>query len=70
MEIYPPWRLSRNLEEEDYLKSTDDKYISCFKALIGIAEQEGIHSNHKAKGLFRHAAVKEHEKTTAVYFTK
>jgi integrase len=58
------------LEEEGYSKSTADRYINCFKTLISIAERENLHNNHKAKGMFRHAAVKDHEKTTAIYLTK
>ena len=58
------------LEDEGYSKSTADRYINCFKTLISIAERENIHNNYKAIGMFRHAAVKEHEKTTAIYLTK
>ena len=58
------------LEEEGYSKSVADRYINCFKTLISIAEREDIHNNYKAKGMFRHAAVKDHEKTTAIYLTK
>ena len=58
------------LEDEGYSKSTADRYINCFKTLIGIAERENIHTNHKALRMFRHSAVKEHEKTTAIYLTK
>lgn len=58
------------LEEEGYTKSVADRYINCFKTLISIAEREDIHNNYKAKGMFRHAAAKEHEKTTAIYLTK
>ena len=57
-------------ESEGYSKSVADRYINCFKTLIIIAEREDIHNNHKAKGMFRHATVKEHEKTTAIYLTK
>ena len=57
-------------EEEGFSKETSDRYINCFKTLISIAEQEDIHNNYKAKGLFRHATAKEHEKTAAIYFTK
>ena len=58
------------LEEGGYTKSVADRYINCFKTLISIAEREDIHNNYKAKGMFRHAAAKEHEKTTAIYLTK
>ena len=58
------------LEEEGYAKSIADRYINCFKTLIGVAEREDIHNNYKARGLFRHATVKDHEKTTAIYLTK
>lgn len=58
------------LEKEGYSKSVADRYINCFKTLIIIAEREDIHTNHKARGMFRHATVKEHEKTTAIYLTK
>ena len=58
------------LEEKGYSKSTADRYINAFKTLINIAERENLHNNHKAKSMFRHAAVKEHEKTTAIYLTK
>ena len=58
------------LEEQGYSKSTADRYINCFKTLISIAERENLHNNHKAIGMFRHAAVKDHEKTTAIYMTK
>jgi site-specific recombinase XerD len=58
------------LEEKGYAKSAIDRFINCFKTLIGVAEREDIHNNYKARGLFRHAAVKDHEKTTAIYLTK
>ena len=58
------------LEEEGYAKSTADRYIKCFKTLIGIAERDDIHNNHKATNMFKHAAVKDHEKTTAIYLKK
>ena len=58
------------LEQEGYSKSTANRYIKCFKTLIGIAQQDDLHNNHKAKDMFRHAAVKEHEKTTAIYLTE
>ena len=58
------------LEEEGYSKSTADRYINCFKTLTITAEREDIHNNYKAKGMFRHPTVKEHEKTTAIYLTK
>ena len=58
------------LEKEGFSKSTADRYINCFKTLIILAEREDIHNNYKAKGMFRHATVKEHEKTTAIYLTK
>ena len=58
------------LEKEGYSKSVADRYINCFKTLIIIAEREDIHTNHKARGMFRHSTVKEHEKTTAIYLTK
>ena len=57
------------LESEGYSKSTADRYINCFKTLIGIAERENIHTNHKAMRMFRHSAVREHEKTTTIYGT-
>ena len=58
------------LEKAGYSKSVADRYINCFKTLIIIAEREDIHTNHKARGMFRHSTVKEHEKTTAIYLTK
>ncbi len=58
------------LEEEGYSKSTADRYINCFKTLTITAEREDIHNNYKAKGMFRHPTVKEHEMTTAIYLTK
>jgi integrase len=58
------------LEEKGYAKSAIDRFINCFKTLIGVAEREDIHNNYKARGLFRHATVKDHEKTTAIYLTK
>ena len=57
-------------EEKGYAKSAIDRFINCFKTLIGVAEREDIHNNYKARGLFRHATVKDHEKTTAIYLTK
>ena len=58
------------LEEEGYAKSIADRYINCFKTLISVAERDDIHTNHKAISMFKHAAVKDHEKTTAIYLTK
>ena len=58
------------LDEKGYAKSAIDRFINCFKTLIGVAEREDIHNNYKARGLFRHSTVKDHEKTTAIYLTK
>lgn len=58
------------LESVGYLKYTIDKHISLFKTIVGVAERQGIHSNHVAISLFRSPQITEDDKGKKIYLTK
>lgn len=58
------------LESKGYMKYTLDKHISLFKTLIGVAERQGLHSNHIACSLLKSPQIKEEDKAKEIYLTK
>jgi len=58
------------LEDLDYMKYTIDKHISLFKTLIGVAERQGLHTNHLACGFLKSPQIKEEDKAKEIYLTK
>lgn len=58
------------LESKGYMKYTLDKHISLFKTLIGVAERQGLHSNHIACSLLKSPQIKEEDKAKVIYLTK
>ena len=57
------------LESKGYMKYTLDKHISLFKTLIGIAERQGLHTNHIACSLLKSPQIKEEDKAKEIYLT-
>lgn len=58
------------LEGLDYMKYTIDKHISLFKTLIGVAERQGLHTNHLACSFLKSPPIKEEDKAKEIYLTK
>lgn len=58
------------LEDLDYMKYTIDKHISLFKTLIGVAERQGLHTNHLACSVLKSPQIKEEDKAKEIYLTK
>ena len=58
------------LEGLDYMKYTIDKHISLFKTLIGVAERQGLHTNHLACSFLKSPQIKEEDKAKEIYLTK
>ena len=56
-------------ESKEYMKYTLDKHISLFKTLIGIAERQGLHTNHIACSLLKSPQIKEEDKAKEIYLT-
>lgn len=58
------------METVGYMKSTIGKYLNLFKTLIGIAERQGLHTNHVAYEIVKRPPVKEEDKGKKIYLTK
>lgn len=58
------------LEAIGYMKSTIGKHLNLFKTLIGIAERQGLHTNHVAYEIVKRPPVKEEDKGKKIYLTK
>lgn len=59
-----------HLEKLGYMRSTIDKHAKCFRTLVGLAESEGLHSNHIARGKIQSPTVREQDKAKEIYLTK
>lgn len=57
------------LEACGYMKETISKHISQFKTLVGVAERQGLHTNHIAFNLLRKPQVKDDDKGKKIYLT-
>lgn len=57
------------LEDLGYMKYTIDKHISLFKTIIGVAERQGLHTNHIACSLLKSPQIKEEDKAKEIYLT-
>lgn len=58
------------LERIGYMSETIYKYVSLFKTLVGIAERQGLHTNHIAASLLKSPPIKEEGKAKKIYLTK
>lgn len=58
------------LEGIGYMKFTIDKHIGMFKALVSVAERQGLHTNHNAGNLLKSLHIKEEDKMKEIYLTK
>lgn len=58
------------LEDVGYMKYTIDKHISLFKTVVGVAERQGLHSNHIACSLFKSPQITDDDKGKKIYLTK
>lgn len=58
------------LETVGYMKSTIGKHLNLFKTMVGIAERQGLHTNHIAYDLIKRPPIKEEEKGKKIYLTK
>lgn len=57
------------LESIGYMKYTIQKHIKLFKTLIGVAERQGLHTNHLAARLLKSPQINEEDKTKKIYLT-
>jgi len=59
------------LEDEcGYMRSTNERYLSLFKTVVGITANLGIHTNLTAKSSFHIPPVREQDKAKEIYLTK
>lgn len=58
------------LESVGYMKYTIEKHIKMFKTLIGVAERQGLHTNHLAIQLLKSPHITEEDKAKKIYLTK
>lgn len=63
-------RFTTYLEKCDYMKKTRNKYLGCFKQILGDSELDGLHTNHISKLLVKKSNVKESDKSKKIYLTK
>lgn len=57
------------LESIGYMKYTLDKHISLFKTIVGVAERQGLHSNHLACSYLKSPQIREEDKAKEIYLT-
>lgn len=57
------------LEGLGYMRYTINKNIKNFRTLVGIAECEGLHNNHIARGKLQSPTVREQDKAKEIYLT-
>ena len=57
------------MRREGYMPTTINKYIVCFRAMVGYAYEEGYHDNVRAQGCFQRVKVKEEAKAREIYLT-
>ncbi|KWW29849.1 MAG: Uncharacterized protein AUK63_1245 [bacterium P3] len=58
------------LECLGYMKYTLDKHISLFKTIVGVAERQGLHTNHIACSVLKSPRITEDDKAKKIYLTK
>lgn len=58
------------LEGIGYMKYTLDKHISLFKTIVGVAERQGLHTNHIACSVLKSPHIAEEDKAKKIYLTK
>lgn len=58
------------LEGLGYMKYTLDKHISLFKTIVGVAERQGLHTNHIACSVLKSPRITEDDKAKKIYLTK
>lgn len=58
------------LEGLGYMKYTLDKHISLFKTIVGVAERQGLHTNHIACSVLKSPQITEDDKAKKIYLTK
>ena len=52
------------------MKYTLDKHISLFKTIVGVAERQGLHTNHIACSVLKSPQITEDDKAKKIYLTK
>ena len=58
------------LEEKGYMKGTIKKYVSLLKTLVGVAERNGLHTNHFAYNILKSPKITDEDKVKEIYLTK
>lgn len=57
------------MEKEEYMVKSINKYLICFRALVGFAYEDGIHNNSAALTVFTKKRVIDEDKTREIYLT-
>lgn len=60
----------RKYLEKDYMRSSINKYIASFRALVHYGFKDGIHNNYRAVELFRMKKEKDGDSSAKVYLTE
>lgn len=58
------------LEMKGYMKTTIVKRVCQLKTIVGIAERQGLHSNHNAYEMIKRRNVEEQDKSKKIYLSK
>lgn len=58
------------LQREKYLGTSVNKAVINFRALVNMAEKDGLHTNYTAAKFFYKQSVKEEDKTKRIYLTE
>lgn len=58
------------LEDYGYCKSTIERYMGAFHAFVLYAEQQGWHTNTRAKGFIKYAPARDDEMKSKIYLSK
>lgn len=57
------------LREEGYMPSTINKYIVCFRAMVGYSYEDGYHNNQRAQLAFQRVKYTVDDKAKEIYLT-
>ena len=60
---------TRWMETEGYMTTSINKYIICFRALVGYSLEEGYHTNSKLEKVFSKKKVRDDLKAREIYLT-
>ena len=59
-----------SMAEQKYMVTAINKYLVCFRALVGYAYADGIHNNDRALKLFSKKKIEEKDKAVEIYLSE